>query len=314
MSPNLYDLLDVDEAATPDQIRTAWKSAIADLDPTDRRFRAFNDAAGVLLDPDKRAAYDAELAEARADEDRHSEPVDDEPEDDQPEADQPDAAPVLVPDADVPDADVPDADVPDADLPAEARTGEDADAAAPAPAGPPGWALGAAAVAAVLSVALAVWVLATPGVRVDAADSPGAIAERAVVQERAALAAEQAAEQMVGPVLSYNHKTMAEDLERIRGNMTDKLGEKQAASWPDITKEAEEQQIVVEAAATGAALTRVASDGERATVVVFVDQQVQKKDAEPFVLRMWATMSLVKASGSEGRWLLDDICTDDSCG
>ncbi|THJ13498.1 hypothetical protein E7Z54_01715, partial [Nocardioides sp.] len=108
MSPNLYDLLDVDEAATPDQIRTAWKSAIADLDPTDRRFRAFNDAAGVLLDPDKRAAYDAELAEARADEDRHSEPVDDEPEDDQPEADQPDAAPVLVPDADVPDADVPD--------------------------------------------------------------------------------------------------------------------------------------------------------------------------------------------------------------
>ncbi|WP_168798345.1 hypothetical protein, partial [Nocardioides sp.] len=167
---------------------------------------------------------------------------------------------------------------------------------------------------AVLSVALAVWVLATPGVRVDAADSPGAIAERAVVQERAALAAEQAAEQMVGPVLSYNHKTMAEDLERIRGNMTDKLGEKQAASWPDITKEAEEQQIVVEAAATGAALTRVASDGERATVVVFVDQQVQKKDAEPFVLRMWATMSLVKASGSEGRWLLDDICTDDSCG
>ena len=66
MSASLYDLLDVDEDASPDQVRTAWKAAIADLDPTDRRFRAFNDAAGVLLDADKRSAYDAELAAARS--------------------------------------------------------------------------------------------------------------------------------------------------------------------------------------------------------------------------------------------------------
>ncbi|UMG93778.1 J domain-containing protein [Nocardioides sp. TF02-7] len=73
VSPNLYDLLDVPEDATTDEIRAAWKAAIADLEPTDRRFRAFNDAAAVLLDADRRAAYDAELAAARAEE----EPADD---------------------------------------------------------------------------------------------------------------------------------------------------------------------------------------------------------------------------------------------
>ncbi|MFC7504727.1 DnaJ domain-containing protein, partial [Nocardioides sp. GCM10030258] len=65
MSVNNYDLLNVDESATADEIRAAWKVAIADLDPSDRRFRAYNDAAGVLLDEDKRASYDAGLAEAR---------------------------------------------------------------------------------------------------------------------------------------------------------------------------------------------------------------------------------------------------------
>jgi Mce-associated membrane protein len=64
--PNLYDLLDVDSAASDAEIRTAWKASIADLDPSDRRFRVYNQAAEVLLDPQKRAAYDAELAAAEA--------------------------------------------------------------------------------------------------------------------------------------------------------------------------------------------------------------------------------------------------------
>jgi len=58
-NPSWYDLLDVDSTASADEIRTAWKSAIAELDPTDRRFRVLNQAAEVLLDPEGRAEYDA---------------------------------------------------------------------------------------------------------------------------------------------------------------------------------------------------------------------------------------------------------------
>lgn len=62
MNATWYDVLGVDPSAAADEIRTAWKQAIGDLEPSERRFRACNQAAEVLLDPDRRAAYDAELA------------------------------------------------------------------------------------------------------------------------------------------------------------------------------------------------------------------------------------------------------------
>jgi Mce-associated membrane protein len=62
MSAPWYDVLDVEPTADVDEIRAAWRTAVADLDPTDRRFRVYNQAAEVLLDPTRRAAYDAELA------------------------------------------------------------------------------------------------------------------------------------------------------------------------------------------------------------------------------------------------------------
>lgn len=59
-TPTWYDLLDVPRDASTEEIRGAWKTQIADLEPGDRRFDALNRAAKVLLDPDARAAYDAE--------------------------------------------------------------------------------------------------------------------------------------------------------------------------------------------------------------------------------------------------------------
>jgi Mce-associated membrane protein len=66
-TPSWYDVLDLDAAATESDVRAAWKLAIADLEPTDRRFRLLNRAAEVLLDHDRRAAYDAELLGAELD-------------------------------------------------------------------------------------------------------------------------------------------------------------------------------------------------------------------------------------------------------
>jgi Mce-associated membrane protein len=70
--PGWYDVLDVAPTASTDEIREAWRSAIADLTPADRRFRLHNQAAELLLDDERRAAYDAELAvaEPQAEDDR----------------------------------------------------------------------------------------------------------------------------------------------------------------------------------------------------------------------------------------------------
>jgi Mce-associated membrane protein len=60
-APTWYDLLDVPRDASADEVRAAWKSHIADLEPGDRRFDALTRAAKVLLDPAARTAYDASL-------------------------------------------------------------------------------------------------------------------------------------------------------------------------------------------------------------------------------------------------------------
>ncbi len=59
-----YDVLDVDPSASPEEVRLAWRDAVSELGPTDRRFRVLNQAAEVLLDPQRRAVHDAELAAA----------------------------------------------------------------------------------------------------------------------------------------------------------------------------------------------------------------------------------------------------------
>ncbi len=294
MSTNLYDLLDVDEHASADEIRAAWKRAIADLDPTERRFRAYNDAAGVLLDPDKRAAHDADLAEQRAaapdpDEDADAAaPVElsKQGHGDEPEHEVVEPAAQSAPAAGVPDG-------------------------AGASTGPGAVALIAVSIVAVLLVALSVWLVTRPGATRD--PSAQQVAAQNLQIERDGVSAEGAAEAMVGPVLSYDHKTMSADLERRAPYLTEKFRTTTERSWPDLTKEAEAQKIVVEAKPVGTALTRVSPNGKKATVVVFIDQYVTKDKAQPFVLRMWATFTMVASGRTDHPWLLDDLCTDASC-
>jgi len=77
-NPSWYDLLGVPADADADEIRAVWRTRIADLDPTDRRFAVLNQAAEVLLDPVRRAAYDAEIAPEVAPEPAPEPVVDDE--------------------------------------------------------------------------------------------------------------------------------------------------------------------------------------------------------------------------------------------
>lgn len=62
MTPSWYDVLDVEPTASAEEIRSAWRAGIAELEPGSRRFQTLNQAAEVLLDVQLRSAYDAELA------------------------------------------------------------------------------------------------------------------------------------------------------------------------------------------------------------------------------------------------------------
>jgi Mce-associated membrane protein len=304
MSPNLYDLLDVEESATREEIRTAWRSATADLDPTDRRFRAYNEAASVLLDDEARAAYDAELAAAREDEATEEEATGDAPDADvvAPVEEMPapaDAAPV--------DAEPADPAPVSAPADAEPADAEPADAVPAASATGPSWrTVVPVVVLAVLSLALLITVWAMPGGHSD--PSPH---ERQDSAEDAADTAVDAAAAMVPEVLGYDYRTFDEDEQQASSYLTDDFAAERTKLLTGLKKDVEKGKVVVSAAATGTALTRVSDDGDKAQVVVFIDQESKQGNGTPQPLRMWATFTLVR--GEDDGWLLDDICTEDDC-
>lgn len=317
MSANLYDILNVDESASVEEIRAAWKAAVADLDPTDRRFRAFNDAAAVLLEQDKRAAYDAELAATR---DADPDPADatDDPADTVDTDDTDDTAADAAPAATavtltkVSSA----ATTTPTKTPSPKPTPEptpEPKPAGPASAGPPGWALGAAGVGALAALALAIVLLVQPGGNLFADDSPKDVAAANARFEKSSLSVEGAAERMIADVFSYNYKTMDADLERAQQYVTPELGAKQAKGWPDIAKDAADQKLVVQARAEAVALTRLSRNGKDATVVVFLVQDSTRNGVDQTPLRMWVSLKMVLEDGSADSWLIDDVCVDSTC-
>ncbi|MEV5003491.1 J domain-containing protein [Nocardioides sp. LML1-1-1.1] len=293
MSANLYDILDVEESASAEEIRAAWKSAVADLDPTDRRFRAYSDAAGVLLDDDKRAAYDAELAAER-------------------EAAAPAPATAAATAATTP-AGTP-GSKPGKAAAADPAAGAAQDEPARTPSeGPPGWVLTTVGVAAAAALVLAVVLLLLPGGTLFSDSSPKKIAQANATFEKSSISAEGAAERLVTPVFSYNYETMDADLERVQQYLGPELAAKQAKLWPTLTKDAVAQQVVVEAKAEAAALTRLSKDGKNATVLVFLVQDSTKRGTQQTPLKMWVSLDLVRKAGSADDWLVSGLCVDAGC-
>lgn len=150
MSLSYYDLLDVDPSAGSDEIRAAWRRAVEGLDPTDRRFRAYNAAAETLLDPEKRVEYDVGLA----------------------------AEAISTPETPTDEAPTPEA--PTAEDPAVA---EESETGRRAGWSPPVWLLVALALSTLAALAIGAWILRTPS---DAeveeqTRAAQAAAERAVV-------------------------------------------------------------------------------------------------------------------------------------
>ncbi|PVG81240.1 hypothetical protein DDE18_19025 [Nocardioides gansuensis] len=254
MTPSWYDVLDVDRDASADEIRAAWRAAIADLEPGSRRFRTLNQAAEVLLDPQQRAAYDAQL-------DAEGEGLDS-------------ARPA-------------EGEGLDSARPAEGEgldSARLAEAARPAEGeeGQPGV---RRTVPAWLLIGLGVLALAMAGVAAWTGTITSTTAEEATREAQAA------AERAVVPILSYDHETLEADKQRAHTYLTPDYRAEFDRFFAVIEENAPETQTRVTGEVLASAVVLAGED--RAQILVFVDRPTTNKvNPTPVVYRDQVTLTM----------------------
>jgi Mce-associated membrane protein len=285
VNPSLYDLLDVDSDASDAEIRAAWKASIADLDPSDRRFRAYNQAAEVLLDPGKRAAYDAELEAA-------------EPEPELVPGESTASAPQLT----HRELTREQGRIERARAKEQARARRQAEKAArveqtpsrPSPTARwlvPIW----------LLIGLAVVVAALIAGVVYVASQPSDTEVEEATQE-----AQSAAERAIVPVLSYDAKTLDEDQAAAHAQMTSDYRKEYDKLFESIKENAPRTGTVVTAEEPFASGI-VRSGEDRVEVLLFVNRPTTNKARpQPVVFRDQVTVTMQRVGED---WLIDDLKT-----
>jgi Mce-associated membrane protein len=291
VNPTLYDILGVSSDASREEIRKAWRDAADRFEPGEggstKQFRLFNEAAEVLLDPERRKAYDAELGEESApDTARNSAAT-------VPGPPMPGTSAVAAPAAPAARPATP------AAVHAAAEGGEveevEADAREKATAGR----------------LLPWWVLAVLGaltaVAVGAAAYFVTQAQRAEAYQEALVRGSAAAENAAGPVLSYSHETLEADRDAAAKFLTDEYREKYVDTYELVLEGAPQAKATVEAKVLASApmLTGEKRDPDRVSVLVFVDQAtVSAADSEPKRFLNRAQFDMVNVDGT---WLVDGI-------
>jgi Mce-associated membrane protein len=276
VTPTWYDLLGVAPDASEEQIRAAWKSGIADLEPGDRRFRTLNEAAEVLLDRDRRAAYDASL-----------EPEPEPQPQPQPEP-EPEPSPVAT-------------EEPAAVAPPPAEDGIGGPEAEPAPLegaprrSVPSWLLAALAVVTAAMVVAAGYLVSQP--------SDDAIAD-------STSDAQGAAERAVVTILAYDYRTLDDDQSAADALMTADYRKKYDELFEVIKENAETVKPVVTVEVVASGIVR--SGADRVDVLVFVNRPTTNAQrTEPVVSRDQVVMTMVE-SGDD--WLVDCLDTNQLAG
>jgi Mce-associated membrane protein len=284
-----YDVLDVDATATEDEIRAAWRSAVADLDPTDRRFRVYNQAAEVLLDPRKRVAYDAELAAAEG-----------EPDDD------PVADPAAAPAAEAVTERAAESSTRPRWWPLRRRSAVEPPDAEEALARPdqarepsgrhlpvvPGWLLVAAATVTACVLVIVGVLLTQPS---DAS------------VESDTQAAQAAAESAIVPILSYDAHHLAQSRAQATPYMTEAERQEYDKLFAVIQQNAPRTGTVVQAKYVASGIVR--SGPDQVDVLVFVDQKTfnNQHPHVPVVYKNQVTVSMEKVGND---WLVDHLTTN----
>lgn len=273
MNPSLYDLLNVEESASTEEIRAAWKAAIADLDPTDRRFRAFNQAAETLLDPERRRAYDAELAG--------------------PEVDDPAAEPEV---AREPVAAKP-APQPEPEPGSEPPEEPESVVVESEPGSVSGRLLVTAGVLALAAIVATVWIWTRPGASGDV--------DVYQAREDAAQQAAAVAEEAVGTVLSYDYRHLDDDVATAAPYFTDAYADEYRGVIEELGPQAKKAKLVVKGESIATGIIRTGDD--RAEILVFVNQESSRAGTANEPLKMWVTMTMVRVGDG---WLIDRMKVD----
>lgn len=267
---DLYAVLGVARDASADEIRKAWRSAVAELDPTDPKLNVFNQAGAVLLDPAKREKYDAELAASEGE-----------------------ASPGHLDSGSAGKGEGP------------ARAGASAEVAALPTAVAkertsrpvPGALLAVLALLTVAAVLAAVFAAGPLGRALPAGGVPES-------QQRLVDAVD-AAEKAAVPVLSYDYRHLAQDKKAASARMTSSFRKDYDQTFTLIEQNAPQAQAVVAATVLGSAVARSSEKG--VDVLLFVDRPTSRKGAkEPVVYRDQVTFAMRLV---DGEWLVDDMRT-----
>lgn len=219
MTPSLYDLLGVPQDATGEEISRAWRDAVARFEPgaggSPAQFRLFNQAAETLLDPQRRAEYDAQLAASAP-----AEPAADPAE-------------------------------PAADPAAETAYPVGGTESRPAAAGVPTWLTALLAALAVLATVVALAGPFVDGLGVQAFGER----DRLAAVEDARDAAPAAAERAAATILAYDYRTLDEDQEAAERLMTADYREQYAATFELVREQAPKLRAAVEATVKSSGVT-----------------------------------------------------------
>jgi Mce-associated membrane protein len=295
MNPTLYDVLGIARDASREEIRTAWRDAAERFEPGEggstKQFRLFNEAAEVLLDPERRKAYDAQLEsgavteegsakEGSAKEDKATD-VDEEP-----------TAESTVPTPPVPGAAR--AVIPATSTPAAVPTAGE------------GRGAGAGRL-------LSWWVLAVLGVLTAVAVGLAAYfltqAQRTADYREALDRAPAAAESAASAVLSYDHETLEADRDAAAKFLTEEYRSDYVETFDKLVVEsATETRATVEAEvlASSAMVGGSERDPDRVPVLLFVKQTTTNTagSGEPSVALNRVRLDMVNVDGT---WLVDGI-------
>ncbi len=274
-NPTWYDVLGVAPDATPAEIKAAWRNATDKFEPGagSGQFRMFSEAADVLLDPDRRAAYDESLGSAAVESPGPAGPAVTPAEDQAVSLDEP---PALSHD--------------------DAAGPEEEPATSPVPASR------AAALLTLLLALLTVAALVTAGyLGLQVRDN----ARVADARDDAPAAAERAAK----AVLAYDYRQLPADRKRASAYLTPGFRKEYLQNFTLLEKQkdgtpgaAVQTKTVVTAAVLGSGV--MDADVDAARVLVYVNQTSTRPDRDPQIFQNRVALTMQKDGN---RWLVDDL-------